>query len=714
MRNERTGAVLAALAAFVALLLIEMWSQIDGVLTWPGAVYSDLVTAHLPLSVYLKRAISHYGALPLWNPLILGGQPLVGDPLAGLTYPPYWLTYLLPTPGTFNLLLALHLVFGGWGLYRLARAHEQPPAAALLAGIAFAGSPRWLGQWGLGHVTLTYALAWTPWLLLAARRAVRSRPVAHRVAAAALAGGMLGLVASLDPRWAPPAALLAVAYSLFLLAHSHSGEGALRSVARAGLVAGVAALGAGMALLAPLWQFVRLSTRWAMTAGESQTLSLPPAAMLQILMPDPGVWPEWSVGVGASVLLLAVVGTARGRAIDLFWAGTALVGWILSLGESTPLFRLARLLVPGLSLTRVPARLSFLSVLAVAMLAAGGLAGLLEESRRQAFERRARLAIAAGLALICFLMVGLALVLGPAAIIADARFGWTALVASALGVLLFLCLQRSIVDRRLLVGILALTVADLVYLGSAVVEARPVIEAPVPAVLLRGSGGFGGSRFFSPSYSLSQLTGAQSELELADGVNPLQLQSYWDFMSSATGFESTGYSVTLPPYPGGDPAVPWSPDLRAARLGLLSVSHVVSAYELPQTELPLVAIHRGRWVYRNPYQRPRAWVQQGDGLSPEDTWRPVREFVWEPNAVQVLAEGPGVLVVAENDYPGWHARVDGEPASLLQVGGLLRGVQIGQGEHQVEFVFRPLAALLGALVSFFSWLLIFGLWWRTR
>jgi hypothetical protein len=55
-------------------------------------------------------------------------------------------------------------------------------------------------------------------------------------------------------------------------------------------------------------------------------------------------------------------------------------------------------------------------------------------------------------------------------------------------------------------------------------------------------------RVYSPSYSLPQQTAAYYHVELADGVDPLQLQSYVSFMQSASGVPSNGYSVTLPPF----------------------------------------------------------------------------------------------------------------------------------------------------------------------
>src|SRR5581483_10990340 len=57
--------------------------------------------------------------------------------------------------------------------------------------------------------------------------------------------------------------------------------------------------------------------------------------------------------------------------------------------------------------------------------------------------------------------------------------------------------------------------------------------------------------------------------------------------------------------------------------------------------------------------------------------------------VTVRAAGPGLLVLTDNNFPGWKANVDGEPAELVTADYTFRGVPLGEGEHTVEFTFSP-------------------------
>jgi hypothetical protein len=230
-------------------------------------------------------------------------------------------------------------------------------------------------------------------------------------------------------------------------------------------------------------------------------------------------------------------------------------------------------------------------------------------------------------------------------------------------------------------------------------------------------------RVYSPSYSLPQQTAARFGLELADGVDPLQLRDFVEFMEKATGVPRSGYSVTVPPMEGGDPSAAneaYQPD--AAQLGLLNVRYVVSEYDLAAVSgakgQPSAAntsglelrtrIGRTR-VYENLEAFPRAWVK------PVETNGQLTAIVrWAPNEITVQANGPGTLVLSEVAYPGWIARVDGQAAPLQTWSGLLRSVELGPGLHQVKISFRPASVYLGLALGGLGWLGVIWLIYRRN
>jgi uncharacterized membrane protein YfhO len=67
--------------------------------------------------------------------------------------------------------------------------------------------------------------------------------------------------------------------------------------------------------------------------------------------------------------------------------------------------------------------------------------------------------------------------------------------------------------------------------------------------------------------------------------------------------------------------------------------------------------------------------------------------------LQTHSSGNSILVLSENDYPGWRVYIDGESAEVLRVNYAQRGVLIPGGDHQISFVYRPWSVMGGFLVS---------------
>lgn len=83
--------------------------------------------------------------------------------------------------------------------------------------------------------------------------------------------------------------------------------------------------------------------------------------------------------------------------------------------------------------------------------------------------------------------------------------------------------------------------------------------------------------------------------------------------------------------------------------------------------------------------------------------------------VRVEASTAGWLVIADTWYPGWEARLDGEPVKVFPADGVFRAVQVPAGGHRVELVYQPASFRIGVLLSLLAWIIAGGLvvWlWR--
>ena len=77
--------------------------------------------------------------------------------------------------------------------------------------------------------------------------------------------------------------------------------------------------------------------------------------------------------------------------------------------------------------------------------------------------------------------------------------------------------------------------------------------------------------------------------------------------------------------------------------------------------------------------------------------------------LRVATDRPSLLVVADNWYPAWRARVNGAEAPVLRVNHTLRGVLLEPGEHDVVLEFRSTPVRSGAALSLASLLLVVGI-----
>jgi uncharacterized membrane protein YfhO len=202
-----------------------------------------------------------------------------------------------------------------------------------------------------------------------------------------------------------------------------------------------------------------------------------------------------------------------------------------------------------------------------------------------------------------------------------------------------------------------------------------------------------------------------NQLQLADGVNPLQLKNYWQYMAESIGFDPTEYSVTLPPFPDGNPSYPHYQDLDTRALGLLNVRYVVSAYSLVSEKLNDLYETRDEYIYENLDVRPRAWIAS-DSTKMEQGWRNVDSFKWSPNSITIRAQGGGFLVLSEVVYPGWEASINGKSVEIETYHGLLRSVPLQEGDNLIQFNFHPWTVYLGTAATFLTVVILIFIWWR--
>lgn len=698
------------LIAFASLALAVLVSlPVSGAVAFPAqSGYTDLLISHYPNLIFLRRSLLEFGQFPLWSGQILSGYPFYANPLSGLWYPPNWLALILPFPFAFHFLFALHLLWGGWGVFVFLKRQGCHAAAASLAAVLFALFPKILGHYAAGHVTLVNAVYWTPWLLVALdglfRRAESRRSRLMLVSP----GIVLGMIALADIRWAAFAAVLYFAYVLMWFFNAE-GERPRFSLARRWVGYGLLHIGLCAGLSAPVWlpllTYSNLSTRSLMTMDDRLTLSIEPLRLLGLVMPDFGGYAEWLIYPGALlVCILPFIFAFRRNHWISFWGWVSLFSVFFALGKY---FVLAPVFyrLPGADLLRVPSRMIFLMGLASAILA--GLAA------QQLLLNRPKLRPSGNMYLVILCAFCLALAAGVSAISGrlnvEMVFGAVSVVGFSAFILVFLSGKLSQNwFGALLVGFAVVNSGVTGLSQIKWVKTAEALEDSQGLLMCLNSGK--SARYYSPSYSIPQHVAAQKGLELADGVDPLQLVEYAKFMEAASGVPSDGYSVTIPAFETGDVQTDnqaYTPDLE--KLGLLNVGTVISEFAIPALESYRLDCGGEKFSYQNPFVKPRAWVETNAG---ED--KNVQEIKLSPNQIALVAEGPGRLVLAEVDYPGWRAWVDDEPVEVETAYSLLRSVQLAEGQHQIIFRLVPIDLYIALAISMLTIIVIFIIMWKQN
>jgi hypothetical protein len=667
----------------------------------PEAEYSDLLLTHYPYSLFLKQSLLTDRMIPLWNPHILSGFPFAANPLSGLFYPGGWPALFLPLPAGLSVMAAAHILWGEVGCYRYLRSLGVGRGPALLGGLMFGFMPKLASHYGAGHLTLIYAVSWTPWLL-----------IHHRGSQGWLQdGAVLALIFLADPRW--------IAYSgagWLVYRAVHHRQSLQSFVVRSMKTTAFALLGAAPLLL-PLAEFLSRSSRRNLGSSDVFAFSLPPAGLPGVFFPKGGGNPEWELYLGGvGLMAVCLLWMVKDKSpTERFWLGAIVLSLIWSFGEHLPFLTWTAEL-PGMNLLRVPPRALFITGMAASVSAAfTGKAYL----KGRLNLRRSRLTAAGVLAAGSITIAGIMFLTGTIQL--NLMAGWAYLVLAA--VLIFGLLSGRLSHNRAAWLFAALIAADGLSAGlinfhsrefSPPGELNSSIREAVPEDQLM-------YRLYSPSAGIPQYLAVENEYHLAYGVDPLQLQSYREVFLEAAGVVDQGYDVSVPPYYGSPPetahrfAEP-SPEL----LGLFNVLLVETKFPLPdQTRLLEIDRAGASRLYRNLDFQPRAWTTKesaedlGNLDMSKDIERKRAEIVeYQPNRILIHAAGPGTLVLSEIHYPGWTAFIDGQKVPVRTVGKIFRAVELGSGDHQVRFQFRPLSVYAGAASGLSA--VVLYLIWRRR
>jgi hypothetical protein len=312
----------------------------------------DDLTQNYPLRVLVGRQIGS-GHLPLFDPYIWSGAPLLADWNAGAAYPLTLLFAILPGAAAWAVNLIVTWAVAAVGMFWFLRCLRLATLASFLGAFSFAFAGAVSAQ--VGHFGLVAGMSWVPLELIAILRLCQDRGYASRLGWVCVLAGAFGLtILAGEPRAIDDAVLVVVIYAAWQLARLGR-----RLVPAALSVAGGLALGVflGAVQLLPGLAAVATSQRATTSVALFNSGSLAPKWLLLTLVPDllggsgsfgqPSFLASYNlaevtsyVGVFPLIAALVLLGRVRLRSRPpewLVWHVMAVVGVLFALGGNTPL-----------------------------------------------------------------------------------------------------------------------------------------------------------------------------------------------------------------------------------------------------------------------------------------------------------------------------------------------------------------------------------------
>ncbi|MCI0391784.1 MAG: DUF6044 family protein, partial [Acidobacteria bacterium] len=336
-------------AAVLALLpLIYFLPAVLGRITLaPGDGWTQIFGIRVLIGQMIRS-----GQLPLWNPYIFAGMPLLATVQPGALYPPTWLFAVLSPHSAMNWMVITTYHIALIGTYLYARRIGANRVGSIIAGIAFAFGSFMVAH--LGHTNRIAAAAWLPWILLAIEEL--SLRVSARWVALGAAFIALQLFAG-EPQMTFYTVLVAGAYALFSLT-LRVGRGRRWRFLFGALAMSACGALISMIQLLPEREMLKLSDRASINYEYFSSFSFPPQHVFQLIFPyffgGGGMFPfeivYWGKGnttevagyigmlamVFGLIVLIGQITEERRNRFVWFWAGCAVVALTLAFGSYLP------------------------------------------------------------------------------------------------------------------------------------------------------------------------------------------------------------------------------------------------------------------------------------------------------------------------------------------------------------------------------------------
>ncbi len=768
----------------VGILLLVTAAFYWPVLVGKGFLWGDFLEQNFVYRLFAAVSLKQ-GVLPFWNPYVFSGMPFFADVQAAVLYPlnlaltPFaskeWLSPLL-----VEYQIVAHIAMAGCFMYLLGREFGASRFGSLLSGITFMFCGFFTTH--IFHENLIQAAAWFPLAIFLFKRAMDRTSILY----ASLTALVLCTIFLCGyPQLMVHMYYWLAAYYLYgLVVRIRAKTKVLPEVKRAGLFASVVVLGIGMSSVQflPTQELARNSVRPTLPFSESCEGSLRPYRFVTLLVPgyfgrpkqtsqlgtywgiskkdqNGGMQNYWETAIYTGTVSLALAAIALffvRTPVTVFLSVMAVLSFLLAMGDSFFLYRLAFKFLPALNAFRIPGRFAYLFSLSVSLLAGFGLTwlqsiGPRENEKPRVLLQRALLA-AAGVCvawgLLClfgvfkngiveFMMASGGFGSNTSQISAYVDDRIYPVVLKSVWLFVFFAVCAFAICFARLRGKLSAKLAGILLLAAAVVDfmafgfgyaagARdPRImyakRAAVEQLLETGKTEYfrinsrnsnpGTDDLGGPYMAFHKNQGSVHRLFLMEGYNPLRLKRQLVNRKERTlDILNVKYTITM--------------DEQSRVMGLserpayFPRCRMVYGYTIEKIEDAILPrLYDPSFDYKKSVvleEQPALAVDTG---AADTAWSAtITSYSLNKINVDVTTAANGLLVLSEIHYPSWKATIDGNPAPLYRADYALRAIPVEKGHHTVSCYFSEGVFKKGLLLSLLSLAITLGLagWWLWR
>lgn len=698
--------------------------------TWVDS--PDIAYQVLPWFQYEAQQLQQH-RLPLWDPFLFGGQSLIGQDQPGLAYPLNWLLFAFPLEDghlrseVLNWYFMLIHYMAALFCYFLCRDLGRSTLASIMGGLAFG-----LGGYfaTIGWPQMLNGAVWTPLVLLFVFRSARGvRPWAS----AAFAGLFVGM-SWLSGHHQIPIFLSLAAGGVWLYFLFEHGRIQWHHAAPLALFLAFF-LCAGALQIWPALSYGHTAVRWVGSEHDPvswnqpvpynvhERYSLSPIYLIGLIIPGFLDFMNPFVGVVAlSLTALALAFWWKSKEIRiLFSIGVA--GLLLAMARNDVFHGILYSILPLFEKARTPATAIFLFHFAIAVFVAFGLDSLRIPDVRPALRRLIIVLLAFGALVSSIVLV---MVVGKALVwTGDDRVMISVLAAFTLAGLLYRVIRQETVRTGILILIGALY---LIELGNVALYGIHDKDEKNGNVFLQ---------HYAATWPVANF--------LKNQPAPLRVWVNTDDVPFNFG---DWYGIdTMIGYTASMPANAFNLELHTTRTRMLyGAAYTISKKPIFEDQQEVFRDPSGLTIFKSPNVLPRVWTLHSGiqvrtaaearqrlqdpnldlqkttfGYSPPPALEPcegdtVRSFSRGINSVTAVVDMKcrGMVVMSENDAPGWIARVDGVETPIYDAYTTLRGVVAGPGIHKIQTLYRPLSVWAGAAATFAAWIAGLVLWLSPR